>query len=84
MDAPGKHLTTTFDEWRQHMGLTHMGFASYLGRDDTEWGHYRANRRYPTESFVRAARAKAAQYGGAWLRLIDDAIQQDALAKVAA
>lgn len=64
------------------MGMSHQEFVTYLGRDKTEWSHLRAGRRDPSDSFVRAARVKAAEYGGFWLAALDDDYQRDVLKRV--
>lgn len=78
-------LVRVLEEWREHLKLTNRQFSEeFLGRNETEWSMYRSGtREWPTDTFVRRARERAEQHGGAWPRLIDDAIKQDALARVA-
>lgn len=76
------HFVQACDEWRQWLGLNHTEFAERLGRTAPEWRHYRNGRRtYPSRAFARAARALAEQSGGPWVRVLDDAIRQDAVTR---
>jgi len=87
MEESGQYkyeVVGVLDQWRQAMGLNHRQFVeSYLSRDESEWSMYRAGSRYPTATFLRAARSKAREAGGVWLRPIDEAVKADALARVA-
>lgn len=83
MASSNLQIVRVAEELRAELGLRHRQFVRALGRDLTEWSHLRAGRREPSEGFVRALRAFAAQVGGIWPSRVDVAIQQDALARVA-
>ncbi len=83
MSVLSSQVVRVLEDWRVHAGLTHRQFVAFLERDESEWANMRAGRRLPSESFVRAARRKAAEYGGPWAIRLDAAIQEDALARVA-
>ena len=71
------------DEWRARQGFSHRQFARFLGRAESEWANLRANRRPPSEAFVRAALDQAFAAGGPWYRALLDAYKADAEARVA-
>ncbi|HXI15259.1 MAG TPA: hypothetical protein VNM48_02725 [Chloroflexota bacterium] len=84
MDATAGHSIREAEALREARGLAHLEFVEALGRDLTEWSHLRAGRRDPSTGFLRALRLYASSVGGVWPSRVDVAIQQDALAKVAA
>ena len=84
MSTSQHQLTDVAEALRVAGGLTHQQFVDALSRDKTEWAHMRARRRGPSDAFVRALRTYAHTVGGIWPSRVDVAIQQDALAKVAA
>lgn len=66
------------DRWRKELGYNNRFFAqNFLGRDETEWNHAKAKRRYPSSSFVVSAHKRAAELGGPWHRWLEDAWKSD-------
>lgn len=88
MERSTSHVVAVLDELRGVLKLNHRQFAEeFLGRGssgESEWSMYRTGARaFPSDGFVRAAVGKVAEVGPPWQRLLEDAIQQDALARVA-
>lgn len=83
MEMRSTRFTATLEQWQAELGLSHQDFMAFLGgRGADEWAHYRAGRRDPSESFVRAARRKARAVAPEWLARLDAAYQEDALLRV--
>ena len=75
-------LLAVFEDWRRVKGMTHNAFARWLERDVVEWAHARKGRRRVPRAMVALALQKADAEAPLWVARINNAIAEDALARV--
>lgn len=78
---PASPYLARLEEWRRAMGLDHRQFASYLGRDESEWSRVRRGKRTPSRSFIATTISRAPE---PWKSALTNAYLTDLTATAAA